>query len=327
MAQITVGTETECWLLGPRGFPVEDVLKTLGGGKKTGCPFEELTGDMERRSLEFVSTVGGSGADMCQSFNRLLALLPRGFLPMFRPRLLDGPVQLAQKTRMTAVRDALAREHSNGANGVKQVAEWASLQFQLGAGRSLLTPAGMFFRETLENYGPYARLAAIERYGIEGWQQHQQCWYGFSKEERTPAPRQFRTPEAFTAFVCAIPKLVTKVNGDWVVANEGTMSSPGDPESDGTLWWSARYRRFPDGGETIEWRPFESMLPEYVIILTDDVVRLATAFWEFVDDHPEADWTADSWRRRMHAHLRAASPFLVPENWLSDDEWWRLTRH
>lgn len=325
MAQVTIGCELECGAVDTYGNPV-DVLACLDGGAKTGNPFEEVTGDMSRYSLEFVSGVCANGPGISASFNRLLPLVPRGITPVFTPRPFGSPVPLAKKARVKAVSDALAREHENGANGVGNVAPWNATQYHLGAHkRSLLTPAGMAFRDFLENCGPYARLQVIQRFGIEGWETHQQCWYGFSRADRVPAPRRFNTPGELEAFISTIPKLVTKKDGEWVMAPEGAMSKVGDSESDGTLWWSARIRVWPDGSMTVEWRVFESMLPEYAAKLGDDVACLASDYWDYVADHPEADWASDIWRNLVHRYLAERHPLLVPEKPLSADVWWKMT--
>ncbi|MBV9158981.1 MAG: hypothetical protein JO019_00065, partial [Candidatus Kaiserbacteria bacterium] len=52
----TVACELESGLVDTNGAPV-DTLAVLEGGKKTGEPFEELTCDMGRSSLEQVTTV------------------------------------------------------------------------------------------------------------------------------------------------------------------------------------------------------------------------------------------------------------------------------
>lgn len=325
MAQITIGCELECGLVSYHGVPV-DVLASIKGGLKTGTPFEELTGDMGLHSLEFVSAVCADGRGILSSFNALMPLIPRGMTPVFCPRPFGSPVRLAKKARVRAVSDALAREHTNGASGVGKVAPWNATQYQIGAkGRSLRTDAGMAFRDFLENCGPYARIQVIERFDIEGWETHQQCWYGFSRPDRVPAPRRFSTCRELEAFIAGIPKLVTKQDGEWVVAPEGARSTLGDPESDGTLWWSARVRVWPDGSETVEWRVFESMMPDMAAQLADDVACLACDYWDYVGDHPEADWTQDVWRGLAHRHLAERHPLLVPEKPLSAEEWWKMT--
>lgn len=324
MAQIRIGCELEGGYKSRHGSPL-DVLGTLNGGIKTGNPYEEVTGDMGLYSLELVTPPCESASGIMQSFNRLTQRLPHWTVPVFGPLIFGPKVPLANKVRVTAVSDALAREHSNGAAGVGQVAPWASLQFQISNGSSLLTIAGVFFRDFLENIGPDARLQVIKRFGVKGWQEHQLCWYGFSNPDRMPAPRRFNTPEELERFVAGIPQLVTLKDGEWAVADAGTMSRLGNPESDGTLWWSARFRRFADGGETIEWRPFESMLPEHVKPLADEVFKLAHGFWDFVEAHPDADWANDGWRARMYTHVHAICPLLVPERPLEVAQWWLLT--
>ena len=54
------------------------------------------------------------------------------------------------------------------------------------------------------------------------------------------------------------------------------------------------------------------------------VLALAHDFWSYVDDHPEADWTQDVWRDRVHAHCAQWHPLLVPERPLTRTEWLRM---
>lgn len=314
---LTIGCELEGFALGP-DHDLLDTLAALGGEAiTTGRPFEMITPDMGRSSIEFVTTVCGSGAEIRTSFVRLLGLLPTQVRPAFVPTMGD-PTRVAKKSRAKAMMRALALDHPGGARGVCKVAPWASTQYHLGIGDRLMTDAGIFFLDFLNNIAPYARQVVIDRYGVRGDEGHFMCWQGWGRPGRTPAPRSFQTPLALRLFVSSIPKLVTESHGEWVPDNQ-TPSRIGDSESEGTLWWAARPRTF--GSEsTIEWRLFPSLEPEQAADLADDVLILARRFWSIIDQSPDVDWKAPGSRAWMNRCL-LDSP-LVPPFPLDSDEWW-----
>lgn len=319
--QLTIGCELEGFALGPE-HELLDTLVALGGETiTTGNPFEMITPDMGRSSIEFVTGVCSSSAEIRASFERLWARLPANIRPAFVSTM-GEPVRVSKKSRAKAMIRALSHDYSGGARGVCKVAPWASTQYHIGLGERLMTDEGIFFLDLLNNIAPYAREAVINRYGVRGDDEHFMCWQGWGRPERVPAPRWFQTPQVLQLFVRDIPKLVTKRNGEWVVDNT-SPSRIGDPESEGTLWWAARPRTF--GIEsTVEWRLFPSLEPEQAADLAADVLSLAGKFWSVIDQNPGVTWKAPGSRAWMYRCL-LDSP-LVPPRPLNSDEWWTRYR-
>lgn len=315
----TIGCELEAGFVDSHGRPA-DTLAILNGGCAGLLPFEQTTGDMALSSIEFVTPVCTSECEIFTSLVRRISVMPNGYRAIFETRPFGLKVRLARKSRVGAMCRALAREHPNGANGVSLIAPHNSTQFHIGA-PDLLTERGILFLNFLNNIAPYARLKVIEQYEVKGAEGHFAIWRDFADPRRFPAPRWFANVSALKTFVESVPKLVTVKCGKWVEA-EGEMSRLDCPESQGVMWWGARPRIFPSGN-TVEWRPFPSLIPQHAAALAGETLRLARTFDDFVRGGvPPIRGIDNVFVRSLYRELSTLSP-LVPAQPLSDDEWWR----
>jgi len=315
--EITIGCELEGGLVDSRGRPVDTLAVLAGGMKSPDIPFEEITSDMGKASVELISAVSRSGSEVLASFERSLGRIPLGHYALFETCPFGTEVELVDKSRCRAMMDALAREHPEGRRGVPAVAPWCSTQFHLGFGNAF-GPAQVLLLNVLNNIAPYARMRVIERFKVKGAQRHLSIWQGWCDARRVPAPRWFKDLDELHAVVRGIPKLLTLRNGEWVHADE-EPSRLGDSESEGTLWWLARPRLVYN---TVEWRPFPSLMPEDAALLADRVLALARDFSAYVRENERA--TAYTMReiRSLFRHL--AHHELMPSEPLCETEWWKL---
>lgn len=318
----SIGCELEAGFVDQLGNPA-DTLAVLDGGRTGVDQFEGLTSDMARSSIELITNVCRSRSDLQHSFDRLAGWIPSGYRAIYATRPFgDKKVKLARKSRVPSMIKALAREHPNGARGVMQIAPNCSTQYHLGV-EDAMSRKGVLLLNMLNNIAPYARMRVTERYGITGAEKHLVIWSGFADERRFPAPRWFEGPEHLERYVAAIPKLVTKVGDDWIVAPPDSHSSVRCQDSVGVLWWLARPRLFASG-HTVEWRPFPSLEPYRAVELGGDVLELAAAFESFdiSDGRANLDPSSDV-VRGLYGHL-ASHSYLVPSAPLTEAEWMRL---
>jgi len=320
----TIGSELEAGFCDSQGRFV-DTQAVLGERKETGRPFECVTSDMARSSIEFVTGICTSGAEVTDTLTKLIKLVPDGYRPVFETRPFgDGPVELARKSRAEAMIQALMREHPEGARGVKTVAPRYSTQFHIGM-PDVLTDSCVRFLDLLNNISPYARLQIVKRYHSVGTEGHLKIWHGWADESRLPAPRSFGTTQELHLFLASVPKLLVRINQKWRLAPPGTYSSLEDQESMGTIWWLARPRFYGSAtGPTIEWRPFPSMPAADAGEVAGEVLLLAKLYRDYISAHPVSSTKASSDEVRALYAALAERTYLVPSAPLSDAEWWKL---
>lgn len=313
----TIGAELEAGFCDSQGHFV-DTQAVLGERKVTGRPFECVTNDMARSSIEFITGICSSGPEIAETLAMLVKLVPAGYRPVYETLPFGpGPVELARKSRAAAMIQALMREHPEGGRGVKTVAPRCSTQFHIGM-PDVLTDECVRFLDLLNDIGPYARLQVVQRHRAVGTEGHLKIWHGWADEKRLPSPRRFGTAAELHRFLASVPKLLVRIDGKWRLAPPGAFSSLEDQESMGTIWWVARPRFYGSPtGPTIEWRPFPSMPPAAVGEIAGEVLLLARAYRDYMKAHPAASMKA------LYASL-AERTYLVPPAPLSDAEWWKL---
>jgi|GEM_PF-1947511 len=319
--KVAVGAELEGILVSSRG-EFADTQKVLGeeGWKSAEHRHEALGCDVAACSLEAATTVCEDSNQIRISLDRALGQIPEGYKAVFMPRTpYPGAIPIAQKPRYAVMARALTEEHPTGFNGMTQVAPWNAVHFHIGVG-DVLSKHAVLLLNILNNIAPNARLRVIERFGIKKAEGHLTIWTKFTKGQRLPAPRWFASPEQMMSFIESVPMLFYKdIDGIWKVG-DGRMSCLGDAASEGVLWWLAR----PRGTfGTNEWRPFPSMQPGQVFILGHEVFKLVHAFWYYVERYPSL--YVNPYGRdvaRLYSYL-AESSWLMPDQPLSDDEWWQ----
>lgn len=317
-----LGVELEAGMRDACG-PV-NVLEKLNGGIRLGEPFHEVAGELGMYAVEFVTPVCRSVEQVFRTLKQCERALPSGLIPVYEacPFGLDVPITEARfKPRYQLVREALMREHWNGASVLKSVAPWCSTQFHTWTGDVRSKPS-VLLQNVLSNSGGYSRQQVIERFRIKGAEKHMLlAWHEWSIDKRVPASRWFNTPEEMIRFIESIPKLVEQAeDGTWRVAHN-VPSRLGDLASEGTIWWDTRPRLY----ETLEWRVFPSMPISKVRTLSGHIFALTAAYWEYVAKNPSV---VDLPREAMGPLYRYLSErsYLIPPKPLTDDEWNRLYR-
>jgi hypothetical protein len=298
--------------------PVDSLVRFGSDMLSTGRKFEGVTADMSRWSLEKITRVCRSGAQVRESLDRVGRLMPKDVVPIFKPRPFPGRVPIVGKPRAAVMYTALKREHRRGGLGIATVAPWCAMHMHIGV-PTVCSDEAVLFQNVLNNIAPYARQIVIRRYRIQGAAGHLMIWKGWCNPDRTPAPRWFTGIEHYKSFLGTVPKLVLQVGGQWR-PGDGTFSKLGDPDSEGTIWHVARLRGMFD---TIEWRPFPSMPEVHIPPLVDKTLVLADAFWDYVAGHPEI---VGGQIGEMHGLYRSLNRVckLVPARPLSRAEWWKL---
>lgn len=319
MMNVTIGCELEGGLADEHGQPA-DSLAVLGGGIKSEThPYETLTTDLGASSLELVTSVCSNGAEVKRSFERCLARMPGGFSPRFAVRPFGSEMPVANKTRYKMIAQSLLREHPRGDRCIHTVAPWCSTQYHVNV-PDVTSNESVLLLNFLNNIAPFARLQVIQRYRVDDTRGHLDIWQGWCRPERAPGPRWFADGQEMVRYFTSLPKVVELSEGDWTVANG--FSKLGDLASEGTVWWLVRPRGLY---RTVEWRPFPSLSPAQAAELADEVVNLVRAFWEYVEKHPRAQWRTKEAAVGLYRHLFRSQ--LVPVEPLTEDRWWKLSRH
>lgn len=318
----TIAAELEGTAVDEAGRPVDMLARMGGAPRTTGHRFEELTTDMAAASFEMVTTICTTGEELAESLGRLRALFPPGVKRLYEPRPFPGKVTLVNKSRMHAMKQALEHAKKGGAIGVSNVAQWNALQFHLGVD-DVRSPEAVFLLNYFNNVAPYMRLKVIESYGVAGAGGHLMCWQGWAPPGYAPEYRWFKDFKHLESYIATIPKLLTLRDGHWTVAEPGTMSQFGDPESEGTLWWLARLRaKFG----TIELRPFPSIHPVHVPDIGIELLELMRDYRTIIARHSDALLGSLPAINRVYADMHESAPWLLPRTRLSEKLWWEFYR-